>query len=241
MSSGVKRKAKDPKNDLKCQKYELSDKPTFYLTECMIDNSLINYYNKRQLHCISTDTKDSTFLRRHESKFTENTPCLYDHHSFNGPSFGIPISYNFDKNEFKLWGKFCSLECARAYIDKENNSKRDKQLEMLALCGRKIYGRHTTIERAPSIFLLDTYGGPLSIDDFRSEFSSNRMWICNTISGKFTHHVFDVYLNDDTFEYYNKTPALIEKEKDKLTLKRRYIPAHVPKRSLMTMLGKKQS
>ena len=72
---------------------ELCDKTTFYLTKCYIDNNLINYYNNSNLYCLNqTEAESSKYLRSHESNFTDKTPCLYDHHKFDGPSFGMPIS-----------------------------------------------------------------------------------------------------------------------------------------------------
>ena len=62
----------------------------------------------------------------------------------------------------------------------------------------------------------------------------------NMITGIFTHHVYDVYLNNDNFEYYKRSSDDREKEKEQFTLKRRFVPAHIPKRSLMTMLGRKE-
>lgn len=218
---------------------DYEDRTKFYMHKCMIVNDLINYYNIKNLNLIGNNDRksDINYLRSHESVFTDKTPCLYDHHHFIGPSYGVPSKWNNDTGEFKLWGKFCSLECARAHIDMQTNSKRDMQLELLASMARKIYGRSTRIQKAPSIYLIDTYGGPLTIEEFRSEFSSNRMWIANRIPGVFTSLVFDVYYNNDTFTFFKKSDT---KENIKLfSLRREKMPAHIPRRSLMTMLGKK--
>ena len=233
----------DDPSTFKCAKFDdYMDRPKFYLHKCMIDSSLINYYNIGNLNQLGNKQASKSvinYLRSHESLFTEKTPCLYDHHHFNGPSYGVPSKWDNDTGEFTLWGKFCSLECVRAYIDNQSNRNRDRELELLAMVGRKIYGKFTRIEKAPSIYLIDTYGGPLSIDEFRSEFSSNRMWITNQIKGVHTNLVFDVYCNNDFFQYIKKTTKKDETlTPNVFSLRRERAPAHIPKRSLMTMLKK---
>tara|TARA_B100001113_G_C20877819_1_gene521216 strand:- start:133 stop:627 length:495 start_codon:yes stop_codon:yes gene_type:complete len=161
---------------------------------------------------------------------------MYDHHEFTGTSFGIPKKWSSDEG-FTLWGKFCSLECCRAYIDVQSNSQRDRELTYLAMMGRKLYGRTTKIEKAPSILLLKKYGGPLTIEDFRQEFSSNRLWIIQQLKSSCTRLTYDVYFNNDTFEVYDRGDKNKVKE---FKLKRDKLPAHQTKRSLLTMLGKKE-
>ena len=233
----MKRRAKN-NEDKKKAKFEDSESiPTIELDRCYVDIHLINYYNPKSLIChdFKKTNNPVVFLRSYTSVYSSETPCMYDHHEFTGKSFCVPKKW-CPESGFTVWGKFCSLECCRAYIDNPSNSQRDREMTYLATMGRKLYGRTTEIKKAPSILLLKRYGGPLTIDEFREEFSSNRQWIVQSIKTCQTHLTYDVYFNNDTFELHN---AGGNKE-CRFRLKRDKLPAHQTKKSLLTMFGRKE-
>ena len=127
--------------------------PNFVLSRCHIDVHLINYHNPKSLigHDFKNSNNPAIFLRSYTSVYTSDTPCMYDHHEFTGNSFGIPKKWCPEVG-FTLWGKFCSLECCRAYIDVPSNSQRDRELSYLAMMARKLYGKMTKIDKLPQFY-----------------------------------------------------------------------------------------
>jgi len=213
--------------------------------ECIVDVNLINYYSPTALHAIGKNDskKEIVYIKSYDVTYTSKTPCFYDNHTFEGDAFGLPCLWDVRTNTFKIWGKFCSLECVRAYINEQEEFRKDTKLSLVAMMGRKIYGKHTQIEAAPSRYLIDTYGGPLTIEQYRSEFSSSRLWVARRIKCGLTTLVLDVYYNNSMVEVYDSSKPKKDTEtlgEPLFSLRRDKIPAHLTKLSLMQMLGKKQ-
>lgn len=128
-----------------------------------------------------------------------NKPCRYCHHCFSSHPIGCPIKYNKfsdDKNEtiieyFKKYNLnfdttdffetehiFCSWPCLKAYIlnclsINPNSNKYMNSLSYMTLMFKKIHdikGVPDKIPTAGPIEIIDTYGGHLTIDEFRSSF-----------------------------------------------------------------------
>lgn len=231
------------------------------LKKCYVDKNLINYCNPCSIHATSFQSKRKTccYLRTYDQVMSKNVVCYYDCHKFKGESFGIPVKWDSDKDEFKLWGRFCSFECVSAYMAENIRKGRDREMSMFGLLTRKIYGRHIEINRAPSKYALQMFGGPLTIEDFRKEFNSSRMWVANQVKCGYSTMVYDVYLNnkvvnlshevrkkpdeDTSITTKRGTKRKISKcteEDTQFCIKRENQPAHKTKRSLMFMLGKTQ-
>tara|TARA_Y100000591_G_C21786439_1_gene674071 strand:+ start:891 stop:1403 length:513 start_codon:yes stop_codon:yes gene_type:complete len=166
--------------------------------------------------------------------------CFYDTYEFKGEPIGIPSHFDLDSNKFTCWGCFCSLECAKAHIYESNDLRKDNKFSLLATMSRKMYGKHTRINRAPSKYTLQKFGGPLSIEDFRSEMSRTQLWILNNPKVTKTFLVYDVYFNNDSFEVMHKAVDKKKKNESEFTLKRSKGAFRIPKSSLNAFLGKVQ-
>jgi hypothetical protein len=95
--------------------------------------------------------------------------CWYEGHQFEGPPCSLPIEYK--NGVFKCKGVFCSPECAAAFNFKEDNDGGDKweQYSLLTLLYRRVFNNPSLrIKLASSKFTLKTYGGQLSIKEFRT-------------------------------------------------------------------------
>ena len=93
--------------------------------------------------------------------------CFWCCHPFNTPPCGLPIKYT-DKT-FYVVGCFCSPECCAAY---NFNTKHDteeiwERFNLLHLLYSDIYNIDE-IQLAPPQSTLKIFGGPLSIEEFRS-------------------------------------------------------------------------
>lgn len=99
--------------------------------------------------------------------------CWYEGHQFDGPPCSLPIEYK--NGVFKCKGVFCSPECAAAFNFKEDSDGGDKweQYSLLTLLYRRIYNKPSLrIKLASSKFTLKTYGGQLTIKEFRANNSN---------------------------------------------------------------------
>ena len=93
--------------------------------------------------------------------------CYWCCHPFHGPPVGIPAKYVRD--QFYLYGCFCSLECAAAYNFQHNGSvdERWRRYSLLNLMAMRM-GRKGVVRQAPDRLALSIFGGHLDIDTFRS-------------------------------------------------------------------------
>jgi len=228
------------------------------INEFKIDSNIINYVSP-SFSVSNVDTYSPLkFATTYVQDFTDCDICFYDCCPFEGQVYGLPVKWNTKDDSFQLWGRFCSLECTRAFVLDSNRKTRDKELELLALIGRKMYGVHTRIDRAPSKYLLSKFGGPLEIDDWRSELKTNRLWIVQHLNIGRTGLTYDIYKNNNMFMFYEeelknrrepkkrtKSQSNWYKYRQKkespwapiFKLRRRHVPAYLPKQSILTMLG----
>jgi len=96
--------------------------------------------------------------------------CWWCCHSFKTAPVGIPMRHDGNLDVFKVVGCFCSMNCAYAHSRKENMKIFPSDFRFMY---EKITG--TTVEDwnlspAPERYILKTFGGPLSIDEYRESF-----------------------------------------------------------------------
>ena len=100
-----------------------------------------------------------------------NTKCWWCRYSFDTCIVSLPE--NYINNKFLTFGVFCSYNCALSYnidINDENISKRSSLLNFMY---KKTYNTIPNIIRAPDWRILQDYGGPISIEEFRNNFLFN--------------------------------------------------------------------
>ena len=94
--------------------------------------------------------------------------CFWCLHNFVNKVYSLPIKYY--NNKFEMFGNFCSPECVVAYnfnnTHDENIYERYSYINYIYNNGYKIYS-------APSRESLNCFGGPLSIEQFRSIVDNN--------------------------------------------------------------------
>jgi len=95
-----------------------------------------------------------------------NTICFWDLHTYKNNSYVLPI------NNHKSVGHFCSLECAAAYNFSDMND--NNVWERYSLL-HFIYNINYKIKVAPSRILLNIFGGPLNIEQYRNLFENNNI------------------------------------------------------------------
>ena len=201
---------------------------------CLVNDAFINYCSGKTYN---SQPKTFTHLRSHQESTEYTKCCFYDGYPVQGESVGLPRKYKDDK--FTVWGHFCSYECARAFVQ-DSKSHHDKELSLLCLLCMKLYGKYFRLKKAPNKFLLEKYGGPLSIEEWRKESQTNRLWVVSTPSIERTQMTYECFLDHDhesNNEMTNKTKNDSKKEtKRGLELSKRKTPAHFTKKSLLQLV-----
>jgi hypothetical protein len=95
--------------------------------------------------------------------------CFWCCHSIVDKEFGMPLRYDSIHNSFTLYGCFCSLECAAAHnFSVHMGSDRAWEIHSWIQLIARRYGYAGRVRPAPSKFLLKLFGGPLTIEEFRT-------------------------------------------------------------------------
>ena len=99
---------------------------------------------------------------------TTQIHCFWDSHPFNNIPISIPLK--IDEDNYHLYGCFCSLECAAAYIFKNYKNK----WELYSLL-HNFYNQDKKIKIASPRETLAIFGGSLDILKYRSVNSCNNI------------------------------------------------------------------
>lgn len=111
--------------------------------------------------------------KNNEWPMNTSIACYWCCHKFETVPFGIPIEYykdnTGDNEHFRVFGCFCSLECAAAYNfnSKQNPDEIWERYNLINLLSRKI-GYKQLVKSAPDKMSLKMFGGFLDINQFRS-------------------------------------------------------------------------
>lgn len=136
-----------------------------------------------------------TMVDVHQQKclpLTTNKPCWWCGYEFDTLPLGIPLHYhshvdkcnteiqkfltirNFQSTTndfFETDGLFCSFPCCKAYLVANGfKGKYKNSFSLLTLLHIKLYGEINIIPSAPPRELLEKWGGPLTIEEYRSKF-----------------------------------------------------------------------
>lgn len=97
-----------------------------------------------------------------------NIACWWCCHQFDTYPVCCPVKYNQKEDLFSVVGCFCSFNCAKAYSNKEYNSK----YSMISFLYKKIQSEFKNIKEAPTKTVLKMFGGPLTIEEYRDTFDT---------------------------------------------------------------------
>lgn len=86
--------------------------------------------------------------------------------------FRIPRLYDAHRGEFHVYGVFCSLECCKAYIMRCPLYEREQHMHIFHKMCRDVYGVDE-VTAAPHMEMLQMFGGPYTIDEFRSKHATH--------------------------------------------------------------------
>lgn len=151
-------------NNTKLNKNIIRNKKEVY--KCTDKNGLpktINTYNDT----ILPTELDSNNLEKIRCLKT-TVACWWCCHSFDNYPVFLPISFNEKTDIFKVSGCFCSFNCVKAYSFSKKNIVSVNLLNLMykLLTGKK----YTFIKKAPDNHILQMFGGPISIEEYRQSF-----------------------------------------------------------------------
>lgn len=97
--------------------------------------------------------------------------CMHCCHPFDTVPIPIPRRYDEKRKLYYVYGNFCSVNCAKAYIREHNRYMRSVNMYYFVHMCRKVFGIRGTHTPALPRVLLKMFGGDLTIEKFRKDFS----------------------------------------------------------------------
>ena len=168
------------------QENTIQQDPLFYPEQNVHSflTDLVDGNNKRQLTQVEIllekkykHTKQISLLTNfctdkvnHKWPTTTNIACYWDCHCFDHTPWGIPIKYNYQTDEFTLFGVFCSPNCAMSYliVNETNTNLLWEKISLLNFLYYKVYETDENIIPAPDKICLKLFGGSLEPYEFRA-------------------------------------------------------------------------
>lgn len=103
---------------------------------------------------------------------TTDCDCLHCCHPFSTVPIPIPRRYDQQKNLYYVYGVFCSINCAKAYIlEHEQAISTTRMLYFVQMC-RNVFGVREPVKPAPPRIRLKKFTGSLLIHEFRHNFKT---------------------------------------------------------------------
>ena len=84
------------------------------------------------------------------------------------PCIHLPVRYDERLKRFTTIGNFCSWQCAKAYAIDMGTARSGEIQSLLALMRLQTFGKYLPLWPAPKRQALQCFGGPMTIEEFRS-------------------------------------------------------------------------
>jgi hypothetical protein len=201
----LKKRGRKPKNSEKNQtekKNNIQENLIIKLKKSYVDDYNISSYDTD----ISTNEKI-------EEEVNTCELCWNCCHSFHSHIHGIPLKYIH--GVFYVYGNFCSLECGCRYAhDNLKDYNFDEIFSLINLYSNIIHDKKEKIEMAPNRLLLKSFGGELSIDDYRKNVLNYDIRIPPIVP---INHIVNKYesnnkTNKEFLKLYRKKPIQSDKK-----------------------------
>ncbi len=111
--------------------------------------------------------------------------CWWDCHPFGTDRFLVPLQFDESTGVFRVHGNFCSASCAKAYILDRGRAGAGvdpvKVISWFSLMCKRVYGIGicTPVTASPPRFMLDMFGGPFTIEEFREKSLTSEFCVIN--------------------------------------------------------------
>jgi hypothetical protein len=165
-----------PQNELK---YEvINKKPEDISSELLPKENGIKNNEKDNIKNIWKKLKQLDNDLHFNTITNNNSACFWCTCDFNSHTIYIPS--HFVKESYKVYGCFCSPECAVAYLMNENidSSVKFERYSLINNLYGKIFESTQNIKPAPNpYYLLDKYYGNMTIQEYRTLLKSDRLFL----------------------------------------------------------------
>lgn len=103
---------------------------------------------------------------------TSSLLCWHCCHSFETKPVPFPCKYDDKSDTFHIAGNFCSWNCSKAFKRNADATHRGMDEHVFTLFYKRCTGTIKPTISAPPKFLLKSFGGTLSIEEFRAKTAS---------------------------------------------------------------------
>jgi len=183
-------------------------------SECIVNNVKEEINNNLE----ESDTEDDNKITNKEihrklkelsiNLHTNNIPdkkscCFWCTYDFDNPPIFIPK--HEINNQYYVYGCFCSLECACAYLMEENIDQASKfeRYALLNYIYGKLYNYEKNIKPAPNpYYTLDKYYGNLTIQEYRKLLKTERLLLI--VDKPLSRQLPELHEDNDDFLINNK-------------------------------------
>lgn len=126
--------------------------------------------------------------------------CWWCCHQFDAYPVCAPMKYNDNKDIFTVVGCFCSFNCAKSYSIQDRRS-----ISLNSFLYKRITGKLEHVKPAPPKTVLQMFGGPLSIEEYRSTFNTLSTVNINVFPMVFAPTQVEYNKIDDSFQKYRSS------------------------------------
>ena len=206
MEESIPKKKRGRKRGSKNKKVKGEEKTNLLNLNNKINNSTIiqlkNNINIEETDIITPYDKNDNINLLKETKCKVCWNCC---HEFNKGQFGLPLKYQ--EGIFYIYGYFCSFECMYRFAYEKFNDKLNDINQLINLYHYHLYNEYSKCNIAPNKLLLNIFGGPLSIEEYRNTFDekSNEFILTTPLIMPINHIIIN-----------NNNNKLIKKENLKL-------------------------
>ena len=182
------------------------------------------------VHVQHEDAKQTRFIRHPlmgQWPPPKSVHCWHDTHAFKSTPVPLVERYYEKKNQYAVYGVFCSFSCALAYMIDHNDPMLTHKAMLLNQLAAQVYDYYEPINRAPPCTVLTRYGGWQSITDFRK--GNQKITITIRALPFVAAYMLFEENNDGTTETADSKPVSHNK-RAKSTIPIPREPSHVPNR-----------
>ena len=122
----------------------------------------------KEIYTVLPELYDFTYGKDKDWPEKTNMHCWWDTHSFDTVPIPAPLDYSKNLKKFKIYGCFCSFNCALSHCLETNS----QNTSLTSFFYTKWVGKKIKIKKAPPRQCLDIYGGTMTIEEFRESFTT---------------------------------------------------------------------
>lgn len=114
-------------------------------------------------------------LKEFEQGIPETTDvhCWYCTCPFLGQPIPCVKRYDTKRDQFTVYGVFCSWSCSKSFAI-DGTKDWSLQCSLISFLRKRVTGKMQSIRPAPNKYLLEKFGGSMSIEEFRNYSNANK-------------------------------------------------------------------